>query len=114
MKDFSMLTNANKKIVLAFAENDMKVSKTARSTFYSKNTIDYHLKCVKQKTGLDPFKFYDLVEILTALENEGKEKFKKLWFSSYDALLSKTIDDLAKQCKDKLYEQFDLKKDGDT
>ena len=53
--------------VLAFAEYDMGIRKTARETFFHYNTIVYRLERVKEKTGLDPHRFYDLMKLVQML-----------------------------------------------
>lgn len=54
--------------LLDFAKYDMNTYKTARETFFSYNTIAYRLGRVKEKTGLDPHKFYDLMKLVLILE----------------------------------------------
>ena len=61
------MTELDVRMVLAFAENNMRVSHTARKTFYHHNTVDYHLGKVKQETGLDPHNFYDLGKLVKML-----------------------------------------------
>ena len=51
-------------IILSFAESDMRAAKTARKLNYHRNSIIYHLKCIRNKYGLDPQRFYDLVELV--------------------------------------------------
>ena len=63
------LTELDCEIVLAFAENDMKVSETAQKFFFHRNTIEYHLDKVKRKTGLNPKKFYDLTELVLEIKS---------------------------------------------
>lgn len=42
----------------------MNVTDVARAIFTHRNTVLYHLNKVKQQTGLDPRRFYDLVELV--------------------------------------------------
>lgn len=51
-------------IVVAMANHNMKVTDVARAIFTHRNTVLYHLNKVKQQTGLDPRRFYDLVELV--------------------------------------------------
>lgn len=51
-------------IVIAMANHNMKVTDVARAIFAHRNTVLYHLDKVKQQTGLDPRRFYDLVELV--------------------------------------------------
>ena len=43
---------------------NMNVTDVARAIFAHRNTVLYHLNKVKQQTGLDPRRFYDLVELV--------------------------------------------------
>lgn len=45
-------------------KHDMNVTDVARAIFTHRNTVLYHLNKVKQQTGLDPRRFYDLVELV--------------------------------------------------
>lgn len=51
-------------IVVAMANHNMNVTDVARAIFAHRNTVLYHLNKVKQQTGLDPWRFYDLVELV--------------------------------------------------
>lgn len=51
-------------IVIAMANYNMNVTDVARAIFAHRNTVLYHLNKVKQQTGLDPRRFYDLVELV--------------------------------------------------
>lgn len=72
-----MLTvrETHKKIVLAMAENDMKIGAVARQMNYHRNTVDWHLHRIQLECGLDPKRFYDLVE-LVKMAKEGNEEGK--------------------------------------
>lgn len=62
-------------IVVAMANHNMNVTDVAHAIFAHRNTVLYHLNKVKQQTGLDPRRFYDLVELVKmaqeVLENES-------------------------------------------
>lgn len=51
-------------IVIAMANHNINVTDVARAIFAHRNTVLYHLNKVKQQTGLDPRRFYDLVELV--------------------------------------------------
>lgn len=51
-------------IVVAMANHNMNVTDVAHAIFTHRNTVLYHLNKVKQQTGLDPRRFYDLVELV--------------------------------------------------
>lgn len=54
--------NMSKKCVCG--NDNMNVTDVARAIFTHRNTVLYHLNKVKQQTGLDPRRFYDLVELV--------------------------------------------------
>lgn len=62
------MNETDKEILIAFAECNMNVCETARVLVYHRNTVDYHLKRIEEKTGLNPKCFFDLVKLL---QNEG-------------------------------------------
>ena len=49
---------------IRMANHNMNVTDVARAIFTHRNTVLYHLNKVKQQTGLDPRRFYDLVELV--------------------------------------------------
>lgn len=50
--------------LLAFAECNMSTSETARKLYCTHGTVKYRLWRIKERTGLDPHRFYDLVELV--------------------------------------------------
>lgn len=58
------LTDIDVQIVLALADNNMNVCKTARSLFMHRNNVAYHIGRIKKLTGLDPTNFHDLVKLV--------------------------------------------------
>ena len=58
------LSNLDKEIILAFAQNDMRPYRVSKNIYLSKGSIMYHAKKIKVKTGLDIRKFYDLCKLL--------------------------------------------------
>lgn len=42
----------------------MNIGEVSRQLFMHRNTVTYHLDKVKRQTGLDPRRFYDLVELV--------------------------------------------------
>lgn len=50
----------------AFADNKMVIKNTADAMGVTRNTVTYHLKKIKEITGLDPFNFYDLYKIVSS------------------------------------------------
>ena len=64
------LTDLDIQTVLTFAESNMNISETAQKLFFHRNTVVYHLDKVKRVTGLNPHKFYDLVELVLGIKKE--------------------------------------------
>lgn len=58
------LTDTDIKLLIAFAHNNMNATETSRQEYLHRNTIDYHLKKVKCVTGLDPYNFYELIQLM--------------------------------------------------
>lgn len=58
------LTDAERETILAYAKCDMNVSATSEAVFTSRNAVDYRLQRIKEKIGLDPKCFYDLVKLV--------------------------------------------------
>jgi DNA-binding PucR family transcriptional regulator len=46
---------------------DLSVERAARALFVHPNTVRYRLRRLAKLTGLDVARFYDLVELLTAI-----------------------------------------------
>lgn len=58
------LTEHQAEIVKAFADEDMSIMSVARRLNYHYNNICYHLDKIREETGLDPRRFYDLERLL--------------------------------------------------
>ena len=67
----SKLTPAQIEVILAFAENDMAVRRTAQALYRSQGGLWYPFKKIREATGLDPQKFYDLI-LLVQMCEEGR------------------------------------------
>ena len=59
------LTEVDWEIIVGMAENDLNVSETARKMFRHRQTVEYHVLRIADKTGLDPRKFYDMIKLLS-------------------------------------------------
>lgn len=53
--------------VLAYADADLNVARTAQRLTLHPNTVHYRLRRVEELTGLDPRRFADLMELVTAV-----------------------------------------------
>lgn len=59
-------------IIKTYAACDMNAVQTGKELCVHKNTIHYQFDKIKKKTGLDPRKFSDLVELLARIIDENK------------------------------------------
>lgn len=59
------LTETEREVIIAYAENNMNTNATAAKLFRHNNGVSYILGRVKKKTGLDPRKFFDLYKLAT-------------------------------------------------
>lgn len=64
------LTEQEVRIIKALAENNMKVKTAAQSIPASHQYIRYNVEKLKRKTGLDPHKFLDLMELYKMVEEQ--------------------------------------------
>lgn len=58
------LTDYEIETLIAFADNNMDASKTSRHQYLHRNTVVYRLEKVKRVTGLNPFNFYELIQLM--------------------------------------------------
>lgn len=75
------MTERQKGTILTYAKNDMNLSRTAREFGYDRRTIDYVLQEVKRETGLNPWSFYDLIELLKLSDGWEEETGKPIRFA---------------------------------
>lgn len=54
------MTKQQAEIILAFAENDMKIKPTAEQIFMSDAAVIYNLNKIRRQIKWNPRKFYDL------------------------------------------------------
>lgn len=58
------MTYRQAKIILTFAENNMRVRDTAWQLYRSEGSVTYQFKKIHEETGLNPRKFFDLVSLV--------------------------------------------------
>lgn len=58
-------------LLQTYFQNDMSLKKTSDDLFIHKNTLQYHLLQIYEKTGLDPRKFKNAVVIYLAIRMRG-------------------------------------------
>lgn len=56
--------------IMAFANNGMKVQKTAEAMHYDKRTISQRLSLIRGKTGINPRDFWGLVKLTNIIKEE--------------------------------------------
>lgn len=56
-------------IIKAMADNDLNVSRAARSLYMHLNTVYYHLRIIKKREGLDPRVFWDEIKLLEKIKH---------------------------------------------
>jgi hypothetical protein len=66
----SALTNEERKIIFAYADNGMRASKAAESVYYSRTHFERLLTAIRIKTGIDPRCFWGLCELIKEAHNE--------------------------------------------
>lgn len=52
------------RIIIALAQYDMNAQAAADAIYVHRNTIHYHVRKMRDATGLDPRNFYDLCKLL--------------------------------------------------
>lgn len=57
------MTELQKEIVLKLCDCNMKITAVAREMHYYHESIRQHVRKIKEKTGLDPRCFYDLIKL---------------------------------------------------
>ncbi len=62
------LTDVELEIIQAMADLSLNVTAVSKRVYKHRNTVLFHLRRIRKKTGLDPRKFYDLAELLKGLE----------------------------------------------
>ena len=58
------MTEFELKMIKMIAECDMSLQKAANKLYVHRNTLTYHIEKIKQRTGLDARRFYDLCRLL--------------------------------------------------
>ena len=58
------LTKFQAELVLAYARNSMSARQTGQELWVSAEDVHYHLRRIKEDSGLDPKNFYDLCRLV--------------------------------------------------
>ena len=65
------MEDRDKKLLKAYAENNMNRSQTSKAVYLHTNSIRYRFEVIRRETGLNPGNFYDLVKLLGMGGPEG-------------------------------------------
>lgn len=63
------MEDRDRKLLKAYAENNMSMKKTSGAVYLHYNSIRYRFRLIQQETGLDARKFWDLVKLLEMEES---------------------------------------------
>ena len=87
MENIQELQEIEQQILQTLADNNINKAKTAKELFMHRNTLEYRMNKIREKTGLAPCIFWDLVELL-GLTAEGKSETRTEAIKEYDKKLS--------------------------
>lgn len=57
------MNDMQRRVIIALAQNDMSINGAAKAMCYYRSTIDYHISRIRDITGLNPRKFFDLIKL---------------------------------------------------
>lgn len=69
------LTENRCEIILALADSKMNVSEVARQLYMCVRSVYYQIERIREITGKDPLKFYDLYELTLLAKAERARKW---------------------------------------
>lgn len=58
------MTDVDRDIIKGLADNDLNTTKTAKALYMGRRTVYRYIKRIEKLTGLNPLKFWDLVELI--------------------------------------------------
>ena len=58
------MTKLQAEIIIALADNQINVTKTANKLFMHRTSVAYHIRQIRKNTGKNPMDFYDMCELL--------------------------------------------------
>lgn len=62
------MNEIHKTVILEMANCDMNCNLAAKQMYRSRSGLQYYIKKIKQETGLDCRRFYDLIELLKMID----------------------------------------------
>lgn len=64
------MTDLQKEIILSMADHNMNKAEVAKAIYFSRGGVLYQCDVIKQKTGLDPRNFYDLIKLVEMVKED--------------------------------------------
>jgi DNA-binding PucR family transcriptional regulator len=58
------VTELQAEIIIALADNNLKIAEVARKIYMHRSTVVYHIKKIHRITGKNPLDFRDMCELL--------------------------------------------------
>ena len=74
------LSRKDIEIIFAMCEENLNCSAVVRKHYVHHNTVIYHLKRIKQNTGLDPKNFHNLIELEIMAKEIYDQNDQKSWY----------------------------------
>ena len=66
------MKDIDKEIIKGLADNDLNITHTAKAIYMSRRNLFRHIERIEEQTGLNPRKFWDLIELMKT-EKGGAE-----------------------------------------
>ena len=57
------MTKQESKIIIELAHHQLSALQAAKTLNYHRNTIYYHVRNIRKKTGLNPYDFFDMQKL---------------------------------------------------
>lgn len=54
------MTEFDAKLIVCLAKHNLRAAPVAKEVYLNRNSVVYHLRKIKEETGLDPFNLYDM------------------------------------------------------
>ena len=70
MANEKMLSEWRRDIILALADNNMKISETAKQCHMTRTALSKNLIRIEEITGKNPLNFYDLISLVYWVKKE--------------------------------------------
>ena len=73
MEKGKTMSEHEKKVILALADNRLNTSDAANALNLHRNTVLYHIGKIRWSTGLDPLDFHDMCKLYAMVRGERKD-----------------------------------------